>query len=43
MDQVFSLEDDEGNPDDDETEDITLNDDGDDDLIQVRGNRGDQS
>ena len=33
MDQVLSLEDDEGNPDDDETKGIILNDDGDDELI----------
>lgn len=43
MDQVFRLEDDEGNPEDDETEDIILNDDVDNELIQVGANRGDRS
>ena len=40
MNQVFHLEDHEENPDDNETEDIILNDDGDEELIQGGGNRG---
>ena len=40
MDEVFRLEDDEENPDDNETEDIILDDDGDEELKQVAGNSG---
>ena len=40
MDEVFRLEDDEENPDDNETEDIILDDDGDEELKQVAGKWG---
>ena len=40
MDEVFRLEDDEENPDGNETEDIILDDDGDEELKQVAGNSG---
>ena len=40
MNQMFHLEDHEENPDDNETEDIILNGDGDEELIQGGGNRG---